>query len=175
MTTSPDFRTIYESEFTYVWQVLRRLGVRDADIEDVAHDVFVTVHRRLPDYDSVRPVRPWLFGISFRIASDYRQSARYRWEVPKDVADTPDGAPTVYDHLVARDAQRLVAEALDTLDTTVRAVFVMHDIEGHSIPEIVDSLDAPLNTLYSRLRIARRQFSVAVRRLQLRRGQRGEA
>src|SRR4051812_36542553 len=77
----PDFRVIYEAHFNYVWHSLRRIGVQDADLEDLAHDVFVAFYRGLDNYDPTRPVKPWLFGICFRVASDHRRRARHRFEV----------------------------------------------------------------------------------------------
>jgi RNA polymerase sigma-70 factor (ECF subfamily) len=40
----------------------------------------------------------------------------------------------------------------------------MMDIEGHSAPEVSEALGVPLNTVYSRLRVAREEFTAAVRR-----------
>src|SRR5579862_3687219 len=75
------FRAVFEREFDYVWASLRRLGVHDRDLEDVAQDVFVQVHKRLPNYDPSRPIRPWLFAFAVRCASDWRRLARHRVEV----------------------------------------------------------------------------------------------
>ncbi len=159
-----DFRAVYEAQFSYVWRTVRRLGVRDRDLEDVAHDVFVVFYRGLDGYDRARPIRPWLFGIAFRVCSDYRRRAQHRFEIPAEDHDTADAQPPA-DERVAREQERkLVLAALDTLDFDRRAVFVMHDLDGYSMPEIAQTLDAPLNTLYSRLRLAREQFAVAIRR-----------
>ena len=62
------FVDVYGAELPFVWRTLWRLGVPDRDLEDVAHDVFVVVHRKLVDYDPTRPLKPWLFGICFRVA-----------------------------------------------------------------------------------------------------------
>ena len=43
------FRAVYEREFDYVWASLRRLGVHPRDLEDVAQDLFVRVHRHLDE------------------------------------------------------------------------------------------------------------------------------
>ena len=56
--------------------------------------------------------------------------------------------------------------ALDKLDEERRAVLVLHDIEGHGMPEIAELLETSANTLYSRLRRGREQFTKAVRQLQ---------
>jgi RNA polymerase sigma-70 factor (ECF subfamily) len=51
-----------------------------------------------------------------------------------------------------------------------RAVFVLHDIHEVPVPEVAETLGVPLNTAYSRLRIAREEFATAVKRLRKARG-----
>jgi RNA polymerase sigma-70 factor (ECF subfamily) len=75
-------------------------------------------------------------------------------------ASIPDGAVVVEQ----KEAHDVVMKALDELDLDKRAVFVMHELEGLSMPEIARVVDAPINTLYSRLRLAREAFVAAVRR-----------
>lgn len=160
-----DFESVYRSEAAPVWSYLRRLGIPGRNLEDLVHDVFVVAYRQLPQFDTSRPLRPWLFGIAFRVASDHRRRAQNQREVLKDeihvAADGPGGEAA----LMRRQRQHLVLTALDSLTLTHRAVFVLHEIEGYSIPEIARMLDLPPNTLYSRLRRAREQFVGAVRRL----------
>jgi len=162
---TPDLAAIYEAELPYVWESLRRLGVREADLEDVAHDLFIALQRRLPDYDPARPLRPWLFGFALRVASDYRKSARVRLEVVAAPRDTADARPGAEERLAAREARDLILRALDSLTLEQRAVLALHDLDGYSMPEIAQALGEPLNTLYSRLRAARIEFTAAVRRL----------
>jgi RNA polymerase sigma-70 factor (ECF subfamily) len=160
-----ELRTIYEAEIGYVSESLQRLGVRYFDVEDVAHDVFVTLQRKLGDYDSTRPLRPWLFGICLRVASDYRRSARIRRETGSDQLPEPvDGAARPDDHLIAREARRRVLEGLGALSLEQRAVFVLHELDGIAIAEVAGALEIPLNTAYSRLRLARARFTAAIRR-----------
>jgi RNA polymerase sigma-70 factor, ECF subfamily len=164
------FRVLFEAEFSYVFHSLRRLGVREADQEDLTHDVFVIAYRRLPDFDTTRSLRPWLFGIAFRVASDYRRRARHLREVADaDEAEPVDQAPLADRQLAGEQTRQLVLDALDHLDLDRRAVLVMHDIDGYAIPKVAQALSIPLNTAYSRLRLAREQFKAAVQRIQLRR------
>ncbi len=145
---------------------LRRLGVHERDLEDLAHDLFIVVARKLEEFDESRALRPWLFGIAFRVALDYRRSARFRREQLDDVAADPiDARPAADEQLEMAEKQRLVLAALDTLRIEQRAVFVMHDLDGTPVPEIATVLGIPLNTAYSRLRLARDQFASAVREL----------
>lgn len=172
LVRTPTFRALFEAESTYVLHTLRRLGVRERDVEDLTHDVFVAVHRNLSAFDPSRPLRPWLFGIAFRVASDYRRRARFLREVECEAeGDLADASPPADEQLASAQARRLVILALDDLALDRRAVLILHDIDGHSVPEIARALSIPLNTAYSRLRLAREQFKAAVKRIRLRRGE----
>ena len=161
-----EFPAVYAAELGYVWSALRRLGVQARDLEDVCHDVFVVVFRNLAAYDARRPIRPWLFGIAFRVASDYRRSARVRREVPGMAREPTCTAPRADEIVLERERRRLVMRGLEAIELERRAVFVMHDIDGHVMPDIAAALGVPLNTAYSRLRLARAEFAAAVKRVQ---------
>lgn len=169
-SSPPTFDEVFVQNFSYVFHSLRRLGVREGDLEDVAHDVFVVVHRKLHDFDPARPIRPWIFGIAVRTAADYRRLARHQHEVQGEPQHAPADVTNAEDALGQRERQHLVLDALVTLDPDQRAVLVMHDVDGHGMPEIAEALGIPLNTGYSRLRLARQGFASAVRRLGAQRG-----
>lgn len=156
---------IFDEHFDYVWSALRRLGVRDADVEDLVHEVFLKIHLRSGDYDGERPVRPWIFGFAYRVAADYRRLARHRVEVLHAPTDTADPARPVDEQLAAAEDRALLEAALGSVDVDRRAVFLLHDVDGVPVPEIAATLGVPLNTAYSRLRLAREEFAAAARRL----------
>ena len=165
------FDGVYDSELGYIWNTLRRLGIPDRDLEDVAHDVFVVVHRKLADFDRSRPIRPWLFGIAFRVASRYRRKFSQSREALSDPPE-PRVESTAEQQVARREARELVNKAIDSLEFDRRAVFVMCELDAVAVPQIAETLGIPLNTAYSRLRLARRDFSATVRRLQLSGGSR---
>lgn len=162
----PDFRALFDAHFPYVWKTLRRLGVREADLPDVSHDVFIVVARRIADFDPARPMKPWLFGIAYRTAKDHRRLVRHARELPiADDLDPSDPAPLADELLDKAEQQALVRRALATIDEDQRAVFVLFELDGATMPDVVEALGVPLNTAYSRLRLARAAFRVAVNRL----------
>ncbi len=163
------FETLYRSEFRGVWSFLRRLGARASMVDDLTHDVFLTAYQRLHTFDASRPVGPWLRGIAWKIAADHRRLHFHEREIGSEVeASAPQAAP---DELLAqKQAQQMLDEALLSLDFEKRTVFVFHDIEGQSVPDIAALIDVPVSTTYSRLRLAREQMSAAVHRIRLRRG-----
>lgn len=154
---------IYQAELAWVMRTLARLGCRPADIEDLAHDVFVVVHRSLDRLDRARPVRPWLFGIAFRVVSDYRARARFtRERAVGDIDDAPDDGATPEGALAAREARVILLRALDSLPFDQRAVFVACEIDETPMPVLAAELGLSINTLYSRLRLARTRMAAAV-------------
>lgn len=161
----PTLPEVYEAHFSYVWTCLKRLGVWERDLEDAVHDVFVVVHRRMSDFDPSRPVKPWLAGISARVASEFRRRARNRHEVVHDDVEAIDEGPRADAVVGDRQRRRLVLQALDQLEFDRRTVFVLHELEGHAMPEIASALEISVNTLYSRLRAARQDFAAAVKQL----------
>ncbi len=168
---SADLERLYLSELPAVFGFLHRLGARGSDLEDLAHDVFVTAVRRLDSYDRSRPIRPWLLGIAVRVASDHRKKGQSRREVSGDPPEVPDEGRGAEDRLRQREARELVEEALQSLAPERRAVFVMYELEGISAADISEAMGTPVPTTYSRLRLGREEFTAAVRRIQLRRGE----
>ena len=166
-TPRPAFRDIFESELSFLWNTLRRFGVADRDLEDVAHDVFVVVDRHLCDYDPTRPLRPWLFAIAFRCASDYRKLARHRHEAltTADV-ERADPGERVDDALIGLEEKNLARRALLTVPEERRAVLILYDFDEVPMNDIAEALGIPLKTAYSRLRVGRDELVAAARRLQ---------
>lgn len=166
------FRRIYDAELAYVWASLRRLGVAPADLEDVAQVTLLSVYEKLDEYDVGRPIRPWLFGFAFRTASDYRKKAYRRRELPtdgvQDVAPPSSRRGSAEHELVRREERAMIVEALDAIPIERSAVLVAVDIDGRTAPEAAEMLGIPLNTVYSRLRVAREELTAAVRRIQTR-------
>ena len=156
-----DFDAAYRDHFRYVWGTLQRLGVRYDDLEDLAHDVFVIACRREASYDPSLPLRPWLFGIAFRVAAAQRRRARHSAEIATDHLEVADAGGRA-DETSARC--QLVLRALAELNLDQRAVLLMHDLDGYTAAEIGRALDVPLNTVYSRLRLARARFALEARR-----------
>jgi RNA polymerase sigma-70 factor, ECF subfamily len=168
----PDFRVIFEEHFGYVWNSLRHFGVRRSDLEDLAHEVFFRVHERLDEYDPTRPLRPWLFAFAFRVAAAHRRLARNHAEVLGTDPDPADEGLRADDMLIRRENLGLALKALDAVELDRRAVFVLHEIDEISIPDVANALGIPTSTAYSRLRLARQEFNAAIKRLLLAQGAR---
>jgi RNA polymerase sigma-70 factor, ECF subfamily len=156
------FDDVYAANVAFVWRVLRGMGVTDALIDDAAQDVFVVVHRRLPEFDGRFAIKTWLFEIAYRIACDYRRkSKRVAGHGPLG-EDLHDRAPDPADCAAGNESLRFLEELLDGMDDEKRAVLVLSGIEGMTAPEVAAVTATPLNTVYTRLRRARAELSDAL-------------
>ncbi len=162
----PSFDEVYEQHVTFVWRTLRAFGVADAQLEDATQDVFVVVHRRLPEWEGRAQITTWLFAIARRVAGGYR---RKRGVAEQRTASTPvddlelASTADTFAALSRAQATATVMAILDTLDEDKRIVFALVELEQMSVPEVSRVLELNLNTTYSRLRLARAAFELAVR------------
>jgi RNA polymerase sigma-70 factor (ECF subfamily) len=169
----PPLREVYRAHGEFVWRALRALGVRDADLDDQTQEVFIVVSRKLTEFEGRSKLTTWLFGIATLVASNYRRIARVRREQIVDPmhherrGDDSAVAPPEQD-LERRQARAALNEILDGMPPEQRVVFALFELDGMAADEIAGLVAAPVNTVYSRLRLARQHFERAASRLRAR-------
>lgn len=170
------FDAVYDEWFEFVWRSARRLGVHEAALDDVAQDVFLVVYRRLAEFEGRSSLKTWLFGITLRVVADWRRTKRRKGglsELPgEDVLACARSGPS--DELERAESARLLASILAELDDDKREVFVMIELEELTAPEVASVLSVPLNTVYSRLRVAREEFERSLARYRAKERSAGE-
>lgn len=150
------FERLYAEHFDFTFRSLRYLGVSGAALEDSAQDVWLAVHRGLPDFEGRSSHRTWLFGIVLNTARNLRRSER---QAPRaEVPDVPSPAPGPDQLHASREALVLVGRFLDTLPAERRVLFVSHLIEHMSAAECAELLGIEVAVIYSRVRDLRRSF-----------------
>jgi RNA polymerase sigma-70 factor (ECF subfamily) len=156
-----DFAELYDAWFDHVSRWLRTLGCPESDIEDLAQDVFLVVRRRLVDFDG-RNVAGWLYRIS---SGQVRQHRRRRWfqrvlslRSPIELEDLPDHRANAAVALETKQKHELLERLLGKMSEKRRVAFRLFEIEGYGGDEIADILDVPVNTVWTRLHYARKDF-----------------
>lgn len=165
----PDFESIYQLYFRFVWSTARRLGVGPEAIDDVVQEVFIVIHGKLHTLHHPDALRSWIYSIVRRTVSSHRRKNKTRHEaVPLAEREESLAAwgPSPLDH-AEREAQvRVLDHILSQLTDIKREVFVLVELEQLTVPEAAQVLEIPLNTAYSRLRLARQDFETALVRVQ---------
>jgi RNA polymerase sigma-70 factor (ECF subfamily) len=166
------FEEVYDQCFDLAWRNIRRLGVPEAQVDDAVQEVFMIVHRRLPEFEGRSSLKTWVCAIVTRVASDHRRGLRRKGAhqsgaVDADtVADERSRDP--HESAVRQEGVRRLHRLLDQLDDDKRTVLVLAELEQLSAPEIAEALGENVNTIYARLRAARREFEQSVAREQAR-------
>lgn len=160
----PAFEHVYREHVRFVWRTVRRLGVREADVEDLCQRVFEIVHRQLPEFRGDARLTTWLFGIVRRVVADHRHSAYERRRELHDDAEL-ESAPGQERLVAERQARALLDQLLDELDDDKRIVFVLCELDGMAVKDVAELVDAPVQTVYSRLHVAREKVERGVRRI----------
>jgi RNA polymerase sigma-70 factor (ECF subfamily) len=159
----PSFDDVFHETSPYVFRALRRFGVRPSDLDDVAQDVFVIVHKRLSTYEGRGSICAFVYGIAFRVASDYRRSARVRRE---SVAPSLELVPSreATDPIEDAHKRELLDRLLAELDEAKLGVFVLYEIEELTMQEVARAVGCSVPTAYARLAAGRRELKKAMRR-----------
>lgn len=162
-------RALVDEHFDFVWRLLRRLGVPQADTDDAAQQVFIIGARRLADIPSGGE-RTFLYGTVLRTAATIRRDLRRRerW-LETAPADAISGEPTPHEQLERRQALSFLDDVLHQLEDELRDVFVLSVIEELTAPEVARLLGIPAGTVASRLRRARHDFGAKLKRLRAQR------
>ena len=153
----------FRRELSYIRRTFHRLGAPFSETEDLVQELFLVLRRTWDEYDQNRPLRPYLFGIAFRIASGYRR--KHAREVTYGVFSVADPRPGPDQLLESNESRALLLEALDQIPLPRRAVLVMHELDHVPVTEVAAALSIPRFTVYSRLRKARRELDKALRRI----------
>lgn len=153
----PDLRRMYDEHGGYVRALLCRMLSSGGEADDLTQEVFVIAWQRI---DELRPetLRAWLCGVAVRLASAARRKAKVRrffgLDEAEEVADdiSPERA------VERKDANRVVYSILNKIAEKKRTVFILHELQGLSGPEIAEAVGCPVNTVWTRLFHARREF-----------------
>jgi RNA polymerase sigma-70 factor (ECF subfamily) len=135
----------------------RLLGRHAQSAEDVLQDVFLKAYVNLNDFDTSRPLAPWLYCIAHNEAVTF---LRKRGAEPQ-VIDGEDGRlvlERIREETSADGAARFdlaesgVHGALIELDPRYRDVLVLRYLEDKSYDEISEILRMPPGTVATRIR-----------------------
>lgn len=159
-------RLLVDAYINFVGRLLRNMGIVESDIDDAVQQVFIAVSAKLDHVETGRE-RAFVFGVVLRTAARMRRDRGRRREVGEehalDVFDPSEGPEQLSDQ---KKARAILDQILSSMDTDLRTVFALYEIEELTMSEISDFLAVPPGTIASRLRRARDAFGKALKRLQ---------
>lgn len=161
-------RQLYREHVDLVFRTACRvLGAQDAEVDDVVQHTFLAAIDGAARFDGRSKLSTWLVGIATRRALDHARARhrRGRWDRLKEWVGLGSVAPVEMPRPDARlEGRTLVERALAELTPDQRAVFVLHEAEGHTLQEISAMTGTGISTLHARLAAARKRLDTFVAR-----------
>jgi RNA polymerase sigma-70 factor (ECF subfamily) len=150
------FRLLYRRHTPRVLRLVRRLTGGDGDAcDDVLQDVWLRAMLGAPKFQWNAPFQTWLCGIAVRA---YAESVRHRMRRHETDLHDDVAAPELD---IAHDID--IDRAIGELPEHYRAVFVLHDVEGHTHRDIARQLGIATGTSKAYLHHARRRLRALLR------------
>lgn len=160
----PQLEAVYRAHADAVALWARRFGGPDLDVEDIVHEVFLVVQRRLPEWRGDAKLSTWLYEITFRVVLDRRR--RWRWPrlasasraAPDEAARLAADQPDALSLLERREASATLYALLDEIGEKYRTVIVLFELEGRSGEEIAALTNTSLANVWIRLHRGRQKL-----------------
>jgi RNA polymerase sigma-70 factor (ECF subfamily) len=136
-------------------------------MDDLIQEVFIVIHAKLHTLENQQSLRSWVYSVVRRTASNHRRAGRAHADSssgPPGDGEALSREPTPLEQTERNAGLQLLMTLLDQLDEPKREIFSLVDVEDLSVPEAAEILGIPLNTAYSRLRVARQSFEAALAR-----------
>ncbi len=135
---------------------LRRLTHDDGLIEESYHDVMLTVWNKAHQFKGQSKVSSWVFSIAYRVCLRMVRKQQFRDGVLDMIGKTKSAVGTLLEEQI--EASDFIAQALTTLSAKHRLVVELSYYEGHTMEEIAEIAQCPVNTVKTRLHFARRKM-----------------
>jgi RNA polymerase sigma-70 factor (ECF subfamily) len=149
------YRELFRSHVAVVQRMLTRICGRTPDLDDLTQTVFIECFRTLPTFRGEALFTTWLGRITARVAMRSVRRPRLTL-VPLDEEMAPGDASDATVATDERKALERVERLLDGLKPKQRIVFVLHVLEGYSVPETAELVGKSEAAVKLRLRAARK-------------------
>ena len=164
------FEQLYERHQRRVYSLCLRMTGNVAEAEDLAQEAFIQLYRKIGSFRGESAFTTWLHRLTVNQVLMHFRKKGVRLEQTTDDGDVPvqvvKGTENPNQMPVI---DRIALErAIDKLPPGYRAVFVLHDVEGHEHEEIAKLLGCSVGTSKSQLHKARMKLRTLLKRKRLR-------
>lgn len=158
-----DFEELYAAYFHHVTRWVRAFGCPSADVDDLAQETFLVARRRLSQFEGGNAAG-WLYRIAQHVTRSYRRRAWLRRVLHRDPDWTTSDVTSPVEALEQREGRRQMQDILSRMTERRRTAFFLFEIEGYTGEELATLEGVAVNTIYTRLHHARREFMTLLAR-----------
>jgi len=166
-----DFAAIVREHQDLVFRTLTRMLGRTDTVADLAQEVFLRLHRALPQFGHRARLSTYVYRIVINVAQD-EWKRRKRPDGNAASLNDPaggwenrlaDGGPSADVMLERQQLQAVIEASMVELSTAERAALVLFHQEGRSYDEIAAVLDVPVNTVRTHLHRGRHRLATMLK------------
>ena len=147
------FGELVERYKNLVYAMIYRMVEVRSQVDDLAQDVFLKVHRGLPYFRGEARLSTWIYRIVSNECVQTRSRRRERTST-RDVAE-PAAADGAFADLEVRDR---IEKAMAQLPDNYRFLVAAHYLKGVQYEALAEALNLPLGTVKTHLYRAKRQL-----------------
>jgi RNA polymerase sigma-70 factor (ECF subfamily) len=155
------WRSLHFRYYPITVAFLRKFGVRENDVEDATQEVFLQMHRYLPQFRGTAQLKTWLYRLCITQARHVRRRKRLGEALRSWLYRAPQSVATSSEFCEA-SARRRIEAALERLPEHERLALVLYDMEGLPGKQVAEILRCKEATLWRRLHYARKKFVQAL-------------
>jgi RNA polymerase sigma-70 factor (ECF subfamily) len=155
---------IYDRFKSGVFNLAFRYAYSRQQAEDILQDVFVRVFTRIGDVRNVETFPGWIFRIALNSCYSYLRAKRREMQTTVPLVDHLGTLPEPGPDPAANDIRKPLEEAIAGLSRSLKAVFLLHDVQGFKHEEIARILGISVGTSKSHLFKARMKLRSSLSR-----------
>ena len=153
-------RALYDAHVERIYRLIHRMA-GDGDLaEDLTQETFIRAFERLEQFRGDASLATWLHSIAVSVTLNGMRKVKRMRLTTTDLSELPLLATEA--RTVAPDLRACLFQAIDALSEKLRAVYLMHDVEGYTHEEIGGVLGIPAGTSKARLFDARARLRRAL-------------
>jgi RNA polymerase sigma-70 factor (ECF subfamily) len=157
------FRALYERYKDRVYGTAASITGDRTLAEDVAQEVFLRVHRKLPEFEERSSFSTWIYRMTVNLAADFRRGTTRRGRLTERLFERSRGGADALSECDAtaerNEAARVVEAAIGRLSDKLAAAVVLRYLEGLSYHDVGEALGIDIGTVKSRLNRAHRELA----------------
>jgi len=152
------FAELVDAHKHVVYGMIWRLAPDRAEVDDLAQEVFLKVHRGLPYFRGEARVSTWIYRIVANVCSQARSRPRREVSLergPDEPPIDPGRTDAAFADLEMRDR---LEKAIAQLPEQYRVLIAAHHLQGVQYEALAESLGIPLGTVKTHLHRAKRRL-----------------
>ncbi|PEJ02790.1 MULTISPECIES: sigma-70 family RNA polymerase sigma factor [Bacillus cereus group] len=149
------YSELYDKTIQEVYKTAHFLIEDKTDVDDVVQEIYIQLYESLRKYDSEKPFRPWLIGLTIKQIHSYRRKRWMRLRIVKKAEEQRKPVQIDFSNdVVSKLSNQKLIELIHKLPYKLKQVIILRYLHDYSQEEVAHILHIPIGTVKSRIHAA---------------------